>query len=291
MPTSRIPLAPLSLILALAMMNTPTAAAGLPSDLNTILMRSTFKIEGGGTVGTAFVMGAPDSATPGRFRYVLITATHVFRDIPGETAVLHLRRQRGQAFERYAYPVPIRASGAPIWVSHPDLDVSILPLALPNDADLPLASTDLLATDAILESFEVRPGDTLVALGFPFGAESTDAGFPVLRSARISSYPLLPTASTKTLLLDFPVFPGNSGGPVFLYAENRVMRGGTHIGVSQCLIGVVSEERTVEERITGVDQVTIKKHRIGLAVVVHASFVRGLVDQLFPPTPPASAKP
>lgn len=263
--------------------------AEAPTDFATVLMRSTFKIEGGSTLGTVFVIGAPDPASPGRARYVLITATHVLRDIPGALAVLHLRRKRGSGFERLPVQIPIRDNGRPLWTAHAALDVAVMPVALPLEADLPLASTDMLASDDILASLEIRPGDTLVALGFPYGAESNDAGFPILRSARISSYPILPTAETKTLLLDVPVFPGNSGGPVFLYAENRVMGGGTHIGTSQCLVGVVSEERTLDEKLTGIDEVTVKKHRLGLAVVVHAAFVRQLVSRLFPQ--PALATP
>lgn len=275
-------LASLAIFLLGVFMSTAIPSYGdTPTDINTVMMRSTFKIEGGGTLGTIFIMGAPDPAAPDRVRFVLITATHVLRDIPGPSAVLHLRRRKGATFERLPFAIPIRDKGLPLWTSHPDLDVSVMPVALPLEADLPLASTDLLATDDMLAALEIRPGDTLVALGFPFGAESSDVGFPVLRSARISSYPILPTVSTKTLLLDSPLFPGNSGGPVFLYSENRVMKGGTHIGVSQCMVGVVSEERTVDERLQGIDQVTVKKHRLGLAVVVHAAFVRQLVGQLF----------
>jgi hypothetical protein len=44
--------------------------------------------------------------------------------------------------------------------------------------DLRLASTDLLATDDILHEFEVRPGDPLLVLGFPFGAEANDLESP-----------------------------------------------------------------------------------------------------------------
>ena len=69
------------------------------------------------------------------------------------------------------------------------------------------------------------------------------------------------------------------------------MGGTTHIGTSQCLVGVVSEERTLDEKLTGIDEVTVRKHRLGLAVVVHAAFVRQLVSQLFPPPAAPAANP
>jgi hypothetical protein len=49
-------------------------------------------------------------------------------------------------------------------------------------------------------------------------------GFPILRAGRIASYPILPTADTKTILLDFPVLPGNSGGRLILPTESVLMQ-------------------------------------------------------------------
>ena len=52
--------------------------AGLRSnDLASILIRSTFKLEGGGFARDCFVLRQPLSGDPPRARYVLITAAHV----------------------------------------------------------------------------------------------------------------------------------------------------------------------------------------------------------------------
>src|SRR5258707_4979572 len=81
---------------------TPAAQSQGVTELNTVLMESTFRIEGRNaqnqpTLGTAFVMGRPfPSGVPtmsGRGRYVLITAAHVLQDMQGDTAVLHLRQK------------------------------------------------------------------------------------------------------------------------------------------------------------------------------------------------------
>ena len=56
----------------------------------------------------------------------------------------------------------------------------------------------------------------MMALGFPQGLSANPAGFPILRSGRVASYPLGPSTAFPTFLLDFRVFPGNSGGPVWL---------------------------------------------------------------------------
>src|SRR5712692_4223465 len=64
--------------------------------LNSVLMESTFKIEGRNNlgqpiIGTGFVMGRPYPQNPLRARYVLITAAHVLEEMQGQTAILYLR--------------------------------------------------------------------------------------------------------------------------------------------------------------------------------------------------------
>src|SRR5438876_10762205 len=114
-----------------------------------------------------------------------------------------------------------------------DADVAVMYVNLargrtdPHHLDQPVADDD-----DMLSEFEVNPGEELICLGYPFGAESNTGGFPILRSGRIASYPLLPTESTKTFLFDFSIFPGNSGGPVYLSSNNRTYGGRMHTGES-----------------------------------------------------------
>ena len=176
----------------------------------------------------------------------------------------------------------IRANKKPLWIRHPDVDVAAMRVALPEDADIRLVSTMLLATDETLKEFQVHPGDQVMVLGFPYGMEANEAGFPILRSARIASYPLIPTAKTKTFLLDFEVFPGNSGGPVLFYAENRVYGGSTHIGSVQFIVGVVSQEKGITEKMESLTETIIRKHKLAIAIVVHAAFVGNLLKMLPP---------
>ena len=186
-----------------------------PNDLASILIRSTFKLEGGGLLGTVFVLRQPLSGDPPRARYVLITAAHVLEDMKGETATLHLRQPKGDGFARLT--------------------------------------------------------------------------FPILRSGRIASFPLVPTSTTMAFLLDFPVFSGNSGGPVFMFDSNRVYAGSTHIGTTSLLLGLVSQQKNVTETIRSLDQTLTKDHSLGIAVVVHASFIRDVMNQLPSPAPDALA--
>ena len=209
------------------------------TELNTVLMESTFRIEGRNaqnqpTIGTAFVMGRPISKWiykyAGEGRYVLITAAHVLQDIQGDTAVLHMHRRLNET-DWVALPIslPIRSKGQPIWTKHPDADVAVMYVDLPQAAGIPLLSTDLLADDKMLSEYGIHPGDNLECLGYPFGMESSDAGFAVLRSGKIASFPLLPTSKTRTFLLDFLVFKGNSGGPVYMVESSQNLQGRYYI--------------------------------------------------------------
>lgn len=252
------------------------------TNLTTALMTSTIKIEGQGSLGTGFLLGQPLKTDPSRAAYILLTAAHVLADAKGDTAVLHLRRKVGDGFERLPTPLAIRASGKPLWVQHPTADVAAMRVRVPEAAHVVLAPTDLLATDETLRQLAVGPGEELLVLGFPFGAESSAAGFPILRSGRIASYPLLPTKDVKTFLMDFQVFKGNSGGPVFLMASARQSAGGLSLGRFLSVLGLVSQEQEVKERIQSLTESTERTHRLALAVVVHAQFIRETIDALPP---------
>ena len=70
---------------------------------------------------------------------------------------------------------------------------------------------------AIKGQIEVAPGSAGPRTILSMGRVSADAaGFPILRSGRVASYPLAPASVFPTFLMDFSVFPGNSGGAVFM---------------------------------------------------------------------------
>jgi S1-C subfamily serine protease len=81
-----------------------------------------------------------------------------------------------------------------------------------------------LIDDQKLSEFEIHPGDELNVLGYPLGFGNV-GDFPVLRSGKIASYPLVPTSENPFFLPDFRVFQGNSGGPVYFVQSNRVYGG------------------------------------------------------------------
>lgn len=155
--------------------------------LNTILMRSTFKIEGRNSGGTAFIIGQPLENSTDRARYVLVTAAHVLEEMSGSHATFFLRKKLNEHFEKFAYSVEIRRSREPLWVKHPDVDVAAMYLSLPEETDIQLATTNNMGDDEALREYEIVPGDEVMCLGYPLGAEANEAGFSILRSGKIAS--------------------------------------------------------------------------------------------------------
>ena len=252
-------------------------------ELNTILMRSTFKIQGVDSTGTAFILGKPSKKIPEKSYYVLITATHVLKNMKGDKATLFLRKKTNDSFKKIPLLIPIRKGNKDLWARHPEVDVSAMYVALPKDIDIALLSIDMLADDDIFRKYEIHPGDELLCLGYPFSAEANPAGFPILRSGKIASFPIIPSKKTKFFLFDFEIFPGNSGGPVYFVQSGTGRRygGKTHLGGTiQFIAGLVSQQHIVSEKIKSLYEEQLKKYPLALAKVVHASFIRETINLL-----------
>ncbi|MGB2668310.1 MAG: hypothetical protein WAK48_30265, partial [Candidatus Acidiferrum sp.] len=165
--------------------------------MNTTMMKCTFMIEGrvaGGqpTLGPAFILGRPIPSTT-RGKYVLVTAAHVLEEMAGDSAIVHLRKQvdkENNSWIDVPTPIAIRANNQPLWMRHPEADVAVMYINVPDDEaiTLQLLPTTMLADDKMLMDYDIKPGDEVRCLGYPLGVSSNDAKFPVLRSGRIASY-------------------------------------------------------------------------------------------------------
>lgn len=103
------------------------------TDLNQSLMRSTFKFDGKGSIGTVFVMGTPSKDNPSVLRYTLITAAHVLEAANGDEETLNLRVKNGDQFVRRPFIIKIRDHGTNLWVRHPSADVAALRISVPEE--------------------------------------------------------------------------------------------------------------------------------------------------------------
>lgn len=264
------------------------ARAAEHADYSTVLMELTFLIQGPNSIGTCFLVGNPHSGDSSLF--VLVTAAHVLEEMRGESAIVNTRTKTDQGWRVEPTTIQIRSQGRQLWTKHPTADVAVIYAPLrPNVEPSQVLGLAAFADDALLEKNAIHPGDEVLVLGYPLAQSANEALFPVLRSGRIASYPLLPTLSTKLFLIDFRVFKGNSGGPVYVSSgSNRVLGDGrfTMGGVLQFLMGLVVSEKTVTEHTDGLYETREQVYSLGLAYVVHASLIRQAVEML--PDPQAA---
>jgi hypothetical protein len=221
-------------------------------------------------------MGRP-SPDPQKEYYVLVTAAHVFEAIGGDTAILALRKKEPDGgYTATPWPIKLRDNGKPLYVKAPDADVAALYVDMPDDLNVVILPNSFLADDDALKQFEIHPGDELLCLGFPLYI-SSESGFPILRSGKIASYPIIPTTINKHIYFDFRVFEGNSGGPVYFVDHDRVYGGTTHLGETvQFVLGLVTSQ--LESRV-------YNNQFVELASVVPAPYIREAIN-LLPPISP-----
>lgn len=229
--------------------------------------------QGTRTVGTGFLIDAPKpDGTP---RTVLVTAAHVLNGMADKQARVGWRTALPDGSWKFEpEPLTIRDfDDQPLFVRHPDRDIAVMEVQAPPEFARAAIPLGWLADENSLAAYSVGPGDELFSLGFPRGLSSNRAGFPILRVGRVASWPLGPVAAFPTFLLDFTVFPGNSGGPVFWTPAARSLPGKTEPD-HPYIAGVLTQE------------VLVGQERLDLGVVAHAVYVREAIALLdAPPWP------
>src|SRR5690606_30568734 len=136
--------------------------------------------------------------------------------MPGVSAKIGYRVSNSDGSWSYSpQPLQIRdePGGHERWIKHPERDVAAMTITAPPEFAKAAIPLNWLAQDDTFSSYNVAAGDEMMALGFPRGLAANQAGFPILRSGRVASFPIAPASIFPTFLLDFTVFPGNSGGP------------------------------------------------------------------------------
>ena len=236
-------------------------------DLAVELIHATVQLEqplgdGTRTVGTGFLIA--ETAPDGTPRTVLVTAGHVLSKMPGAEARIGYRIANPDGSWSYSpQTLQIRdADGAKLWTQHPSRDVAAISIKAPDEFAKAAIPLSWLAQDDTFQINQVGAGDEMMALGFPRGLAANQAGFPILRSGRVASFPIAPAQVFPTFLLDFTVFPGNSGGPVFMSQAARRRVGADEGRDVQFIAGLLTQ------------QVELNSERLEIGIVTHAKFIR-----------------
>ncbi len=267
-----------ALMLACLMLGQGGAVGGEAVDLDTRLMLATVKLAGKESTGTAFLLvGKPKGDDAGKPAVFLVTAAHVLEHAKGEEAtVFYHHKHDDGTYGKTAGKVTIRKGDQALWVKGADADVAVLAVTPPDGAAGLEVSWEKLARDEDLEDFEIHPGDAVRCVGFPHPNqfEWGAAGFGVVRVGGIASFPLRPTAKTKTFLVDLNTFEGDSGAPLYLVDERRMRSGKTEPARVGLILGVVVGQHFLDEEFKMAYTNGKFRHRMGLGIVVHASAVR-----------------
>ncbi len=250
-------------------------------DLAVELIHATVQLEqplgdGTRTVGTGFLISAPTA--DGKPRTILVTANHVLQKMPGSNARIGYRIANADGSWTYTpQALKIRDKGQELWTHHPNRDVAAIAITAPPQFAKAAIPMNYLANDDTFTENAVGAGDEMMALGFPRGLSANPAGFPILRSGRVASFPVAPAKVFPTFLLDFAVFPGNSGGPIFVPKSQPAQS-----GLTQASNGPPAQ---TEGFIAGLltQQVELNSERLEIGIVTHAKFIRETIALLANP--------
>lgn len=265
-----------TIILAVMASTTVTHA----DDFHTLMMRATVKLQHERSTATGFILRQPMPGSANESRWVLVTAAHVLeRSSDNETTVVYRVRESEGVYRKEPTALAIRKDSQPLWTKHPTEDVAAMVVIPPDKVDLPEISTERLANDELLRKHRVHPGQTITCLGYPHRTEANQAGFPILRSGSIASYPLIPAAVNTTFMLSANTFEGDSGGPIYV-VEPAMHESDEQPEEIRLILGLMHGQHFLDEEMAMIYGNSKVRHRLGLGIVVQAAFIRETLDKL-----------
>lgn len=218
-----------------------------PQRFRETMVRATCRVVGGSYSGTGFFVGPMRPRGPDSVAVVLVTAGHVLDTIEYSHVQLWLRAMRSDStYIKRTVPVRIRTEdGVPIYTrpASGEVDVAALTVSIPSGLAVASVDTGLLARVEHFDMGYLQIGNRLECLGYPLNQGATEAYLPILRGGWIASVPISPAKGCSTLLFDFSVYQGNSGGPVFFVNEGwHYHPGGIQKSPEPLVVGLVTDQ-------------------------------------------------
>jgi hypothetical protein len=232
------------------------------------LLAATFKISQGDHSGTCFLISEPTTNAEHPRRILLATAAHVLEQMHDDDCEIVFRTGSiEQGFHRLAKPVKIRNGDNLHWKRHPDVDVAVMPIEIPESAFAKPIPIDHVATESQLIDRTIHVGQEAWIGCFPAKLEGNETGWPILRKGSIATYPLIPVKTAKTMMIDYKVFGGDSGAPIAIVHDGRPL-----------IIGVASSmQRQTDKSVLPFEERTMHTP-MGLSIAVQAPYLRETIE-------------
>lgn len=201
-------------------------------------------------IASGFFYGSLVDATTTRhtYRIYLVTNSHVIDKVrENGTTKAYIRVNPLANQGARTFDVNLFLNGNPAWYSNPNpgVDVAVVPIDF-NILERNGMQTNFFASDDHsmttndLQRSGVTEGDYAYVLGFPMSLVSVgeNRNTVIVRGGPIARIKEVYENVHKDFLVDVPVFPGNSGGPVVLKPETVAITG-TQAPGKASLIGIV----------------------------------------------------
>ena len=227
-------------------------------------------------IGTGFVFGVESAEPENGIWPFLVTNKHIVDN--DEVIVVKINSSDELPANEYELDI---ASNQDVITIHPDgLDVAVLLLpgsmmSADKVAAYPLVEEHLLSI-AEARNIGVSEGDGIFAVGFPMALVGyEDQIFPIVKQGCIARIQDWLAGIARHILIDANIFPGNSGGPIFLRPSLAAVVG-TKPNPNSYLIGMVSayipyEDVAISQQ-TGRERVIFEENS-GIAEIVPSDVI------------------
>jgi len=237
---------------------------------------------------TGFVIGflLKDDPEPSKKLYslFLLTNRHVFQD----ASVLYARFDQKDVGQTKRFSILLKDKNGTKWFAHKDPQVDIAMLAInpkmldENNIDWGFIDEESVAYPENFNDIGIALGDSVFLAGFPMGLSGLKNNYAIVRSGILARIDEEIIESEKAILIDATVFPGNSGGPVFLRPEQLFLNESKAVQKAY-LLGVVSRYRYYMEplyshQLNPPAVAAISIENSGLASIVPMNFAKDIFN-------------
>jgi hypothetical protein len=242
------------------------------------------------TIGTGFIYAKVLGMEGDKYRVkrYLVTAKHVLykKEAPMSTqrkGVMLRFDSLGESPQLFRLPLYDKGGNAIFSSTLGECDVAVVPIngKVLDDAGIDFVDIlDETALDSLkYEEVGLSNGDGVFYLGFPLGLRGVEKNYAMCRSGSIARVDN-ETVRENVVYLDAPVFPGNSGGPVFIKPQLVSIEGTPPIEKAWLLGMVVSFLSMNGERESlSDDQVERLESHLGLSKIIIVDAIKEAIEE------------